>query len=103
EVLPLVRVIERFAEIQVAQVLAHASTRCERTRQTEPDDEGRARHRRYQSPSCSCEDPSVTPRSFGSMPLLNEKFSVRLYSLPVSSLPATVTTILCSPVVTLPV
>ena len=103
EVVPLVRVIERLAEIQVVQILARARTRGERTRQPEPDDESRARHARYQSPSCSCAEPTVTPRSFGSTPLLNAKCSVRLYSLPVSSLPEIATSIWCSPVGTLPV
>ena len=54
EVVALVRVIERLAEIQIAQILARARTRGERARQAEPDDESRARHARYQSPSCSC-------------------------------------------------
>ena len=48
--------------------------------------------------AAAAHEPSVTPSSFGSTPLLNAKRSVRLYSLPVSSLPAIVTSIWCSPV-----
>jgi hypothetical protein len=108
EIVALVRVVQRFAEVQVAQVGAHARARRQRAGNGHREQwTGRSRHSLHQWPSSIGARPesgpaSVSPTIFGPTSLLNENCAVRLKSAPPADLPSTCTSSLWSPLATLP-
>src|SRR5262249_36747465 len=123
EIMALIRVVDRFAEVEVAKSLFRLVARGERAcrgrareaehaqdkRNTGAHPVHRLRARswplgRYQSPSWMVSGPArVTPSSFGSTPLSKAKVSVRVKSLSACVLPFTEIAISCEPVGMLPV
>ena len=113
EVVFLVRVVERFSEVEILEL--HALGRSGEQEGHHGRQEVAVKvaaegcgHRSYQPPSRMLPSPesfpaSVIPISFGSTSLRNSKLSLSEKSVPLGSLPEIETPSWCSPETTLPV